>query len=104
MLENTKNMIIATFFWIRKGSSFDFFCQCNSLKFILNFEVLEVCEYPQNWVEAAHFKNLKHRTKVECLWNKIIWMFQNIKKNDMNWLLHQIENMEDDIGKFIGVM
>ena len=93
---------MATFFRIRKGSSFDIFCKCESLKFI--FEVLEVYKWPQNWVEAALFKTLKHRTKVECLWNKIIWMFQNIKKNDMNWLLHQIKNMKDDIGKFIGVM
>ena len=93
---------IATFFRIRKGSSFDIFCKCDSLKFI--FEVLEVYKWPQNWVEAALFKTSRHRTQVEGLWEKVIGIFQNVKKNDTNWLLNQIDNMEDGIGKFIGVM
>ena len=90
------------FFRIRKGSSFDIFCKCDSLKFI--FEVLEVYKWPQNWVEAALFKTSRHRTQVEGLWEKVIGIFQNVKKNDTNWLLNQIDNMEDGIGKFIGVM
>ena len=96
------NMMMATFFRIRKGSSCDIFCKCDSLKFI--FEVLEVYKWPQNWVEAALFKTSRHRTQVEGLWEKVIGIFQNLKKNDTNWLLNQIKNMEDDIGKFIGVM
>ena len=95
---------MATFFRIRKGSSFHLFCQCDSLKFI--FEVLEIYKWPQNWVEATLFNTSRHRirTQEEGLWKKLIGIVQHVKKNDTNLLLHQIDKMEDDIGKFIGVM
>ena len=93
------NTIMSTMFRIRAGSSFDFLCQCDALKFI--YEVIVAYKWPGNWIESALYKSASHSSQVEGLWDKIIVLFNKVKKIGLQYLLDEIDKMEEEIALFI---
>ena len=96
------NTIMSTFFRIRAGSSFDFLCQCDSLMFI--YEVIVAFKWPENWIESALYKAAAHRSQVEGLWEKVIVIFNKVKRCGVESLLLEIDKMENEQKHFLVCM
>ena len=58
-------------------------------------------KWPENWIESALYKSASHSSQVEGLWDKIIVLFNKVKKIGLQYLLDEIDKMEEEIALFI---
>ena len=68
------------------------------------YEVIVAFKWPENWIESALYKAAAHRSQVEGLWEKVIVIFNKVKRYGIESLLLEIDKMENELKHFLVCM
>ena len=68
------------------------------------YEVIVAFKWPENWIESALYKAVAHRSQVEGLWEKVIVIFNKVKRYGIESLLLEIDKMENELKHFFVCM